>query len=39
MLAADGTSILRNGYSIERGYENLVDRLNELGAEIKRNDN
>ncbi len=39
MLAADGTSILRNGYSIERGYENLVDRLNELGAEIERNDN
>ena len=36
MLAADGTSILRNGYSIERGYENLVERLNELGAEIEK---
>ena len=36
MLAAEGTSILRNAYSIERGYENLVDRLNEVGAEIER---
>lgn len=34
MLAAEGTSILRNAYSIERGYEDLVGRLNELGAEI-----
>lgn len=35
MLAAEGTSILRNSYSIERGYENIVRRLNELGANIK----
>ncbi len=35
MLAADGTSILRNSYSIERGYEKLVSRLNALGADIK----
>jgi UDP-N-acetylglucosamine 1-carboxyvinyltransferase len=34
MLAAEGTSILRNMYSINRGYEDLVDRLNSLGAKI-----
>lgn len=36
MLAAKGKSILRNTYGIERGYENLVDRLSQLGADIKR---
>jgi UDP-N-acetylglucosamine 1-carboxyvinyltransferase len=35
MLAADGTSVLRNSYSIDRGYEDLVSRLNALGADIK----
>lgn len=35
MLAAKGTSILRNVYSINRGYEDLVNRLNKLGAKIK----
>ncbi len=35
MLAAKGTSILRNVYSINRGYEDLANRLNELGAKIK----
>lgn len=35
MLAAEGTSILYNIYSIKRGYENLVERLNSIGAEIK----
>ena len=35
MLAAEGTSVLRNVYSINRGYENLVGRLRELGADIK----
>ena len=35
MLAAKGTSILRNIYSINRGYEDLVNRLNKLGAKIK----
>lgn len=35
MLAARGTSILRNVYSINRGYEDLANRLNELGAKIK----
>jgi len=35
MLAATGTSILRNVYSINRGYEDLAKRLNKLGARIK----
>lgn len=34
MLAADGTSILRNIYTINRGYEQLADRLNSIGAKI-----
>ena len=36
MLSANGVSILRNIYSINRGYENLVERLTKLGAEVKR---
>jgi len=36
MLAARGRSILRNSYSIDRGYEDIVGRLNKLGADIKR---
>lgn len=35
MLAAQGTSILRNVYSINRGYEDLVGRLKSLGAKIE----
>jgi UDP-N-acetylglucosamine 1-carboxyvinyltransferase len=35
MLAAHGTSILRNVYSINRGYEDVVARLNRLGAKIE----
>lgn len=35
MLAAPGTSILRNVYSISRGYEDLATRLNALGANIE----
>ena len=35
MLAAPGTSILRNVYSINRGYEDLAQRLNTLGAKIE----
>jgi UDP-N-acetylglucosamine 1-carboxyvinyltransferase len=35
MLAADGVSILRNIYSINRGYEQIIERLNALGAKIK----
>lgn len=34
MLAAPGTSILRNVYSIARGYEDFSERLNKLGARI-----
>jgi UDP-N-acetylglucosamine 1-carboxyvinyltransferase len=34
MLAAPGTSILRNTYSISRGYQNFAARLNHLGADI-----
>ncbi len=35
MLAAPGTSTLRNIYSIARGYEDLANRLNSLGARIE----
>lgn len=35
MLAAPGTSILRNIYSINRGYQDFAVRLNQLGADIK----
>lgn len=35
MLAAPGTSILRNVYMINRGYEEIVRRLNSIGADIK----
>ena len=35
MLAAPGTSILRNVYNINRGYEDLAARLNKLGAHIE----
>ncbi len=34
MLGASGTSVLRNIYSINRGYEKLVERLASLGAKI-----
>jgi UDP-N-acetylglucosamine 1-carboxyvinyltransferase len=35
MLAAKGTSVLRNVYVINRGYEDLAERLNQLGAQIE----
>ncbi len=35
MLATPGESILRDVYSINRGYEELAERLNSLGASIK----
>lgn len=35
MLASKGTSVLRNVYSIMRGYEDLAQRLNDLGADIE----
>jgi UDP-N-acetylglucosamine 1-carboxyvinyltransferase len=34
MLAAPGISMLRNIYTIQRGYEDLAERLNSLGAQI-----
>ena len=34
MLGAQGESVLRNIYSINRGYEKLVERLTSLGAKI-----
>jgi UDP-N-acetylglucosamine 1-carboxyvinyltransferase len=35
MLGAKGHSILRNIYSINRGYENLIARLQSLGADVE----
>ena len=35
MLAAPGISMLRNVYTINRGYEDLAERLNSLGAHIE----
>lgn len=34
MLAAKGHSLLRNVYTINRGYEDIAKRLNSLGAKI-----
>lgn len=34
MLAAPGISVLRNVYTINRGYEDIAKRLNSLGARI-----
>jgi len=38
MLAARGKSVLRNIYSIERGYEDLCGRLAKIGAKIEKID-
>ncbi len=35
MLAADGISTLRNIYTINRGYEDLAERLNSIGAHVE----
>lgn len=35
-LCARGESVIRNVYQIERGYENLTERLQGLGAHIER---
>lgn len=35
-LCAEGTSTIHNVYQIERGYENLVERLSAVGAHIRR---
>jgi UDP-N-acetylglucosamine 1-carboxyvinyltransferase len=34
-MCAEGSSVIRNVYQIERGYENLVARLSSLGARIR----
>lgn len=36
MVAAKGTSTLRNIYPLERAYENLVERLQSLGVKIQK---
>src|SRR5919205_1331007 len=35
MMAAEGKSVLRNVYVINRGYEDLAERLNAVGARIE----
>ena len=35
-MTAHGESRISNVYQIERGYENLVERLRKLGAQIKK---
>jgi len=35
MLASPGISILKNVYNINRGYEDLAERLNSIGAHIE----
>jgi len=35
MLAAEGESMLRNVYSVNRGYANLAERLTSLGASVE----
>jgi UDP-N-acetylglucosamine 1-carboxyvinyltransferase len=35
-MCAEGKSVIRNVYQVERGYENLVERFSSLGARIER---
>lgn len=35
-MMASGTTVIENIYHIERGYENIEDKLRSLGADIKR---
>lgn len=35
-LCAEGTSIIKNVYQIERGYERITERLQTLGARVER---
>ncbi len=37
-LSAQGKSVIQNVYQIERGYENLTQRLQKLGAHINKRD-
>jgi UDP-N-acetylglucosamine 1-carboxyvinyltransferase len=35
-MCAQGRSTIQNVYQIERGYENLIQRLQSLGARVTR---
>ena len=35
-LSAEGTSVISNAHQIDRGYQNIVERLQDLGADIRR---
>ncbi|HOZ72144.1 MAG TPA: UDP-N-acetylglucosamine 1-carboxyvinyltransferase [Spirochaetales bacterium] len=35
-LCAEGTSVIKNVYQIERGYERIAERLQALGAKVER---
>jgi UDP-N-acetylglucosamine 1-carboxyvinyltransferase len=35
-IAAEGTTLIDNGYQIDRGYEHIESRMRVLGAEIER---
>ena len=37
-LTAEGTTVVRNAHFVERGYENIVQKLTALGADITRLD-
>ena len=37
-ILADGDSVIHNVYYIDRGYENIDDKLRKLGVNIKRAD-
>ena len=37
-MAAEGKTIVRNAHFVERGYENIVEKLTTLGADITRVD-
>ena len=37
-LSAEGTTYVRNAHFVERGYENIVEKLTALGASIRRID-
>ena len=35
-LVADGTTVVNRIYHLDRGYENLVEKLNSCGANVRR---
>ena len=35
-MSAEGKSVIQNVEQIDRGYEHIVERLNDLGAKIER---